>query len=205
MSPPVDPADHLDWAAGIARGLARNYRLRHQEAEDLVSEAHAKLCECAARPAAAGGFSPLRAVDAADLAVSFRVWAYLSVWKACDREAQRLRGGGLFRTIRPALLFTVGALGDSAELVAADPEPLPPPRPPAEPAPADRPRTARIAGLTISGPTAERLARLLTGPRDFRAKARPATPTLRRPVAALAAGTLPSAGAPAVEPLEGVA
>lgn len=133
MSPPGDPADHLDWAAGITRGAARKYRLRDHEAEDLVSEAHAKLCELAARPSAAGGFNPVWAVDAADLAVSFRVYAYLTVWKACDREAKRLRGGGLFRTTRPSLLFTVGALGDAAELVAADPEPLPRPGRPSNP------------------------------------------------------------------------
>lgn len=182
MSRRIDPADHLEWAARIARKVARTQFVRGHEVEDLVSAATVALCEYAARSPADGGFDPAKAVDA-DLAVSFRVRAYLFLYGKVVDAAQELQGGGTFRTVRAKNLRKVGVLGDSAgEIVAVDPEPLPPVRAPA-PEALDRPPRVRLAGLTLSGRTAERLARLLAGPRDFRAKARPAPPTVRRPVA----------------------
>jgi hypothetical protein len=104
----VSVLDHADWAAGIAGQVARRYRLRGQEREELVAHAHLTVC----RVLDSGRFDPTEGLRNNDVAGAFRGWAYPTVLCECSREAQRLRGGGLFHTIRPEHLFAVADLGD---------------------------------------------------------------------------------------------
>lgn len=105
----VSITDQLDWAKGIACMVARRYHLRGQERDELIGTAHLTLCELEKR------FDPSRAIGG-DVEGAFRGWAYRFIVCACRREAERLRGGGTFHTIRPENLFSVKELGDNSDL-----------------------------------------------------------------------------------------
>lgn len=102
----VSITDQLDWVKGIACMVARRYHLRGQERDELIGTAHLTLCELEKR------FDPSRAIGG-DVEGAFRGWAYRFVVCACRREAERLRGGGLFHTIRPEKrTFSVSDMGE---------------------------------------------------------------------------------------------
>jgi hypothetical protein len=124
-APAISAEHHLEWAARAARKVARRYGLRGAELDDLVSVAHLTLCELCRRE---DGFDPARVPATGNVRDAFRGWAYPWVKCACEREALRIRGGGLFVTARPENVKVAGALGDAAEAVV-DEEPEPEPRP----------------------------------------------------------------------------
>ena len=117
MPTAIRAEDHIDWAATIAATIARDYRLAGQEADDLKQAAILKVVELVA----GGRFDPDR-VQYGDVLLAWRGWAY--PWVRCEaiREAVRIRGGGLFHTIRPANLVTADPLGDAAESVPVEPD-----------------------------------------------------------------------------------
>lgn len=118
----VSPPEHLDWVKRLARKVARAYRLRGQELDDLVQVGVVKLLE----RIASGEYSPARAVDR-DPVVSFRVWVARSILGACRDEAVRLRAGGLIRRrVRPENLVVADPLGDGANGVVKDDDGSPP-------------------------------------------------------------------------------
>lgn len=141
--------DHLDWAAGIAGKVARDFRLRGAEREDLVGVAHLAVCELLAKPVGRNGFDPSVMPAGGSLPEFFRGWAYLSVRCACVREAERLRGGGTFRTKRPGRVIVAAPLGDSGEWVD-DCRDQPEPRDLA-PADLDLPPPAVVYGRRLAG------------------------------------------------------
>jgi hypothetical protein len=92
----IDPADHVEWARGIARTVRRawHYAPGSQEEADLESEAVLCVCESAA------AYEPARAVKTGDHFGAFRGWCKRDVQTACVREAERLRNGGTYNTRR---------------------------------------------------------------------------------------------------------
>lgn len=90
----VDVTAHLSWAAAVARGVARAYRLRGQEAADLEQTAHLTLVRCAL------AFDAGRVPEAGDAGGAFRGYCHREVQSECRREAARLRNGGTFKTRR---------------------------------------------------------------------------------------------------------
>lgn len=116
----VDAGDHLHWCEhAVARPVARKYRLRGQEADDVVQAALLKLLELVA----ADKFDVSRVPPDGDVGKAFQGWAIR--WVRCEavREALRIRGGGLFRTARAENVVVADPLGDAAGSVRADDEP----------------------------------------------------------------------------------
>ena len=108
----VSVESHLDWAAGIAGQVARKQHLTGPDRDELVSRAHLTICELIAKPITEGGFDASRA-NPGDVSGAFRGWAVRWVRCACRREAERLRGGGLFHTVRPENLRSTTNLGEA--------------------------------------------------------------------------------------------
>lgn len=115
---PVQATDHLEWAAQIARRVARKGRFRGQELLDLISAAQLALLE----KIADGGFDADTHMPSGGEPIgAFRGWAYLTIRCACVREAMRLRGGGTFDTRRPVGLVIADPMGDSVGVFEDEP------------------------------------------------------------------------------------
>jgi hypothetical protein len=99
----LDPRDFIAWARGIARGVRADYRFTTGGQEELELEGTAleQLVICADR------FDESRVRDGDDAAALFRAMASPWIRKACKREAERLRNGGLYRTAVRAQLTVV--------------------------------------------------------------------------------------------------
>jgi hypothetical protein len=115
----IDPRDFIAWARSIARGVRADYRFAtggHEELE-LEGTALEQLVALAAR----FDESRLRAGD--DAGALFRAMAGPWLRKACRREAERLRNGGLYRTAARARLtvvpLPVSRTEDSTEIMLA--------------------------------------------------------------------------------------
>ena len=117
LAPPVSAAAHLDWAAQIARTVARKGRLHGQELLDLISTAHVALLELIASDT----FDQSQVPAGGSLSGAFRGWAYLTIRCACVREAMRMRGGGTFHTHRPGRVIVADPLGDTAAAIESEP------------------------------------------------------------------------------------
>src|SRR5271156_3630237 len=90
----LDPRDFILWARSIARGVRADYRFAAGGQEELELEGTAleQLVSLAAR------FDESRLREGDDAAALFRAMAAPWIRKACKREAERLRNGGLYRT-----------------------------------------------------------------------------------------------------------
>jgi hypothetical protein len=99
----LDPRDFIPWARAIARGVRADYRFGTGSQEELELEGTAleQLVASAAR------FDESRLRPGDDPAALFRAMAAPWVRKACKREAERLRNGGLYRTAARARLTVV--------------------------------------------------------------------------------------------------
>jgi hypothetical protein len=98
--PPVaiDPREHMTWARGIARAIARLYQFQPggEESAELVAVAFLTLV------ARAKVFDARRVPPGGDVAAAFRGYCHREIQSECRREGKRLRAGGLIRrAIRP--------------------------------------------------------------------------------------------------------
>jgi DNA-directed RNA polymerase specialized sigma24 family protein len=91
---PITVADHLEWARGIAAGVARGQRFTGREADDLIQEACRTLAE------KARGFRRELVPAGGDPAGAFRGWAHRAIQSECRRLGAQLRNGGTYRTRR---------------------------------------------------------------------------------------------------------
>jgi hypothetical protein len=119
----LDPREFIAWARGIARGVRADYRFAAGGQEELELEGTAleQLVALAAR------FDESRLRPGDDAAALFRAMAAPWVRKACKREAERLRNGGLYRTAARARLtvvpLPVSRCDDGTEVMLAAREP----------------------------------------------------------------------------------
>jgi len=97
-SPTIDVSDHLAWARNHARRVARGFHLRANstDEDDLIQAAYVRLLERAKQ------FDP-RQHTHGDLNDFFQRWVRRDILTACVREAERLKNGGFYNTIQPAL------------------------------------------------------------------------------------------------------
>jgi hypothetical protein len=108
--PDDEPVSHLAWAEGIARQIATapkfGFKYRSQEADDLVSVAHATLIRLAKR------FDFAKVSPGGDPDQMLRGWSRRYLTKECAREAERLQNGGTYHTTskREAQSMRVGGL-----------------------------------------------------------------------------------------------
>jgi hypothetical protein len=119
----LDPRDFITWARAIARGVRADFRFATGGQEELELEGTAleRLVALAAR------FDESRLRPGDDAAALFRAMAAPWVRKACKREAERLRNGGLYRTAARARLtvvpLPVAQSDDGTEVLLAAKEP----------------------------------------------------------------------------------
>jgi hypothetical protein len=118
----LDPRDFITWARAIARGVRADYRFAAGSQEELELEGTAleRLVALVAR------FDESRLRPGDDPRALFRAMAGPWVRKACRREAERLRNGGLYRTAERARLTVVPlpvSADDDNEVTLAAPEP----------------------------------------------------------------------------------
>lgn len=92
--PDLPPMTHLEWAENIARLVAVDFGLRAQspEGDDVVQVAHLVLTRIVGR------FDFGRVPEGGDPDGQFRGLAWRHVRKECEREARRIRAGGLLKT-----------------------------------------------------------------------------------------------------------
>lgn len=97
LRPCGSPAQtHLQWAARVARGVARycGFRRGSQERAEVEATAAYHLVRKARL------FRAELVPPGGDADMLFRGWVHASIRAECLREARRLRGGGTFRSPR---------------------------------------------------------------------------------------------------------
>lgn len=96
-APTAEGDTHLEWAAAIARRIARwrGFKARTQEEAEVVAHAHYTLVRKLTQFAPLPEYGPGQTADG-----HFRGWVHMSLRAECLREAKRLRSGGTFRTPR---------------------------------------------------------------------------------------------------------
>ena len=97
----IDPVPHHDWARSVGGAIARGYRLRGADAEDLVATAVLVMVSRAAV------FDPVRVPRGGDVSAAFRGYAHRRIVEECRLAAERLRGGGTYNRRRKAALCVV--------------------------------------------------------------------------------------------------
>ncbi len=119
----LDTRDYIKWARSIARGVRADFRFTTGGHEELEMEGTAleQLVVLVAR------FDESRLQPGDDADALFRAMAGPWIRKACKREAERIRNGGLYRTAARAQVI-VGPLpesrcDDSTEIMISCPEP----------------------------------------------------------------------------------
>lgn len=148
LSLPGQPnLSHVDWAAGVALGIAADnkWSAGSEQANDLVSEAHLTLVKRAA------SFDTARVPDGTDPDHFFRGYAHRSIAWACADEAKRITGGGTFNDPPEGVTVTVTPLparltsgeGEDADEFGEEPTP-------ALDAAEELTALMRTAGLTMS-------------------------------------------------------
>lgn len=93
LTAPTSEGDtHLEWAANIARRIARwrGFAARSQEEAEVVSHAHFTLARKLTKFVPLAAYGPGQTADG-----HFRGWVHMSLRAECLREAKRLRRGGI--------------------------------------------------------------------------------------------------------------
>jgi hypothetical protein len=93
--PGIDPTPHLRWARSVGVCVAKRYRLRGHECDDLISVAYLEVIRLARR------FDPGQ-LEYGDPGHLFRGWCKLALWTVCKRAAVNMRCGGLSGLVRAA-------------------------------------------------------------------------------------------------------
>jgi hypothetical protein len=92
----IDVTAHLEWAKAVARGVGRVYLFRpgSQEVGDLTQFAYLMLVRYAR------AFDAERVPVGGNIGGAFRGYCHRALRKELQREARRLRNGGVYHTRR---------------------------------------------------------------------------------------------------------